>query len=576
MWFFSGMETPLLSLLTIAAVCGVALDPARTRWAPFAASVAGVGLMMTRPDGVVIVAALALAAAVLDGGWIVRERRWARAVIAPALPLVLVFVPYQLWRIWFYGSVLPNTYYAKVAYLTYYWRGWTYARHYVAIYAVGWFLLWPVLGAALARPGPARRFLIAAGFTTAGAVFYVIRLGGDFMEWRFLTPVSGVFYPAVVVGAAVVGERLAGVVRLGSGPLGGWVVGAGAAAALALLTARAAELAQTRSIPDQETIPLLRRYAEEDRFDWRAAAQAFDAVVPADARIATTAAGMLPYFCDRPCLDLHGLTDPVIARAPVDPHNRGRMGHEHWLSDPAEMRRRGVDIVLEWVVPTARARAAVSLPSAWGELMSVRLSDGRYVDFTLLNPTLAPRLRAHPRVVAFDPAALADPRRPYSSSRRYGSFTVVDALDWGSALSETAHHFHAWSSDSGTGPTRTKGLYYQSPDDTIALVDDGRTVDGAAWQVHAVDAARDLFIVARFDHAGAGVYEVEVNGHPTRRGLGTSRRHAEAWGESVVQVPKSFLRAGTNDVRISRRATSPAAGPDNVHCYYMWFLQPRE
>ena len=29
------------------------------------------------------------------------------------------------------------------------------------------------------------------------------------MEWRFLTPVSGVFYPALVVGAAVIGDALA-------------------------------------------------------------------------------------------------------------------------------------------------------------------------------------------------------------------------------------------------------------------------------------------------------------------------------------------------------------------------------
>src|SRR5262245_60708641 len=72
MWFFSGMETPLVSLFTIAAVSCVTLDPARHRWTLFGASLFGVGLMMSRPDGVVVVAALALTVALLDGRWIVQ------------------------------------------------------------------------------------------------------------------------------------------------------------------------------------------------------------------------------------------------------------------------------------------------------------------------------------------------------------------------------------------------------------------------------------------------------------------------------------------------------------------------
>ena len=40
----------------------------------------------------------------------------------------LIWLPYQAWRIGYYGSFFPNTYYAKVAYLTYYERGWHYLR----------------------------------------------------------------------------------------------------------------------------------------------------------------------------------------------------------------------------------------------------------------------------------------------------------------------------------------------------------------------------------------------------------------------------------------------------------------
>jgi hypothetical protein len=575
MWFFSGMETPLVSLLVIVAVSCVTLDPARHRWALCAASLAGVGLMMTRPDGVVVVAALVLAVAVLDGGWIARERRWARAVLAPALPVVLVFLPYQLWRVWFYGSLLPNTYYAKVAYLTYYARGWTYARTYADIYALSWFLPSAVLGAAFARPGPPRRFLIAALLSTAGVVFYVVRLGGDFMEWRFLTPISGVFYPALVVGAAVVGERLAAVARGGNpAPLGGWLVGAGVAAALTVVTSRAAEVAQKRGMPDQETIPLLRRYADEGRFDWRVAGATFDAVLPSDTRIATTSAGIIPYFCDRPCLDLHGLTDPIIARMPIHPNKRGRMGHEHWLVDLEEMRRRGVDVVLEWVAPTTHARAVMTPPGEIGELMSVRTPDNRYVDFTLLNPDLAAGLRADPRVVTFDPGRISDRHQVYALRRRYPDFALVDSLDWGASASETAHGFRAWSGGAAAVTRRTKGLSYREPDDKVLLIDDGRAVHSAAWRVYDVDPQKDLVIVGRFVHSDTAIYDVDVNGQPTQRGLGMSRRRDEVWGESAVRIPRAFLRAGTNDVSVVRRPDRETpGGRGSGEWYYMWFLQ---
>src|SRR6516225_6490574 len=67
MWCFSGMETPLMTLLTVAAVGAVAFDPRRHAWAPLALGIASVGLMMTRPDGVVVFAALALTVAAVDG-----------------------------------------------------------------------------------------------------------------------------------------------------------------------------------------------------------------------------------------------------------------------------------------------------------------------------------------------------------------------------------------------------------------------------------------------------------------------------------------------------------------------------
>lgn len=574
MWFFSGMEAPLVTLFTIAAVCCVALDPARHRWSLCGASLFGVGLMMTRPDGAVVVAALGLSVVVLDGRWLVRQRPWPRALLEAALPVLLILLPYELWRVWFYGSFWPNTYYAKVAYLPFYSRGWRYVRGYADVYDLRWFLPLGVLGAALARAGLARRVLVAASLATVGVVAYLTRLGGDFMEWRFLTPISAAYYPAMVIGAAVLGQHLAEWrgARAGWVSTTAWAAGAGAAGLLTLVTYRATDHAQMRGVPDQETIPLLRRYTDAGRFDWRTAGQVFDEVLPPDARIATTSAGIIPYFCDRHCLDLHGLTDPEIARVPIDPNDRGRTGHEHWLQDYGQIRQRGVDAVLEWADPHLYPRAITSAPHDGQELVSVQIPDGRYVDLTLLNPALEPHLRADPRVVFFDPKLIADPRQMHTPLPP--NTALIDSLDWGAEVSEEQHALEEWNPPAAgyEHSWHTKLLRYPPPDDAVQLEDNGRRIWGwAQFRVLNVSAARDLILVGRHDHTGAARFTVEVNGHPAPEPLVTPGRPDELWGEVSVRIPRSLLVDGANTVRIIRQPDSAR----DAEWYYMWFLQPQ-
>lgn len=564
LWFVSGMETPLVTFSTIAAVSAVALDPGRHRWAPFAASLSAVALMLTRPDGVVVFAALLLAVVVLDGARIRREGDWRAGALAPALPLLLLFAPYQLWRLWYYGALLPNTYYAKAAYLPFWRRG----VHFVAFYA--WiYRLWPFLpvlvaGTGVGRTPLARRFLCAALLATVAVLLYVARLGGDFMEWRFLAPISGVFYPAIVVAAAALGERYAHAV-------GGWVAGAAAAGLLTWATMAATPAAQTRGVPDQETIGLLRRYTDPGRFDWRSAAQAFDAVLPPDIHIATTSAGIIPYFCDRPTLDLHGLTDATLARTPIDPAARGRMGHEHWLQDHAAIRARGVDVILEWVDPNAYPHAIATPPGEGGELVSVRVRDGHYVDFTLINPALRPQL-TDPRLVFYDPQRIADASQLQALRQRFAEWALIDRLDWGNESSETAHAFRELPAPAPYARAwHTKLLRHLPPLDGVQIEDNGRRVPGSAtWSVHDVGADRDLALVARVDHTGPASFALEVNGQQVPELLVAPQRSDEWWGEIMVVIPRQLLVPGTNSVRMTRLPESLY----DAEFYHMWFLQP--
>jgi arabinofuranosyltransferase len=565
LWFVSGMETPLVTFCIVAAVAAMTLDPRRHGWAPAAASLAAVALIMTRPDGVVVSAALAAGGAVLDGAWLLRTRAGRRALLGAALPVLALLLPYEAWRITYYGALFPNTYYAKAAYLPFWSRGLYYLRTYVAIYGLWPFLPLAVLGLGLSAPGAVRRFLLMAVLAGAATALYVARLGGDFMEWRFLAPVSGVVYPAIVVGAAAAATHW-------RGRAAGWAGGAATAALLTAVTLHATTAAQTRMIEDQETIPLLRRYTDPGRFDWRTAARVFDEVLPRDVHIATTSAGIIPYFCDRPCLDLHGLTDARIGRQPVDPRSRGRLGHEHWLQDLAAIRARGVDVVLEWADPNLYPRAVATPPRDGGELVSVALPDQRYVDFTLLDPALRARL-VDPRLVFYDARVVGDPHRLQAQAERYAGWRLVDRLDWGDGDAEAAHavsetqpadapYAHSW---------HTKLLRYRPPLDGMQLQDDGRRIYGEArWEVTGVNADADLVVVARTDHTGGGRYDLEVNGRPLAEPLVTPWRPDEWWSEDAVVVPRALLVPGRNRFRLVRR-------PDDARdaeFYHMWFLQP--
>src|SRR6185369_10568222 len=98
----------------------------------------------------------------------------------------------------------------------------------------------------------------------------------------------------------------------------------------------------------QETIELLSRYAKSEQNNWYAVARVFDEVIPKNATIATSSAGIIPYFCNRTCLDLCGLTDPVIAHQKIDPDHRRRMGHEVCQESYDKAKERGVNIYLLW------------------------------------------------------------------------------------------------------------------------------------------------------------------------------------------------------------------------------------
>lgn len=200
----SGLETGL-SFGWIGAtwwLCTRCLDPAASRSAYlWAAVVLGLGPLV-RPDEAVMTAALGVWLLVVAQGW---RLRFLVLCVAATLP-----VGYQIFRMGYFGLLVPNTAIAKESSRALWARGFVYLLDFV--HAYGLYLVAAVAAAGLVTVllslggDRVRTGLVVAGLIGAAAqITYVVRVGGDFMHARMLLP--GTFLALVTVAVIPVTRR---------------------------------------------------------------------------------------------------------------------------------------------------------------------------------------------------------------------------------------------------------------------------------------------------------------------------------------------------------------------------------
>lgn len=169
-------------------------------WPVWPAIAIGLGPLV-RPDFTLYAAAFAVALLVMSR---FRLLDWLLCfVIATAIPGA-----YQLFRMGFYASLVPNTALAKDAGDS----RWSAGLHYLLDYLGTYYLALPLLLAAVVisaqlayarRRGSRARWAVVAA-PVLGALLhslYVVRIGGDFMHARFLLPDTfALLLPVAVVG----------------------------------------------------------------------------------------------------------------------------------------------------------------------------------------------------------------------------------------------------------------------------------------------------------------------------------------------------------------------------------------
>ncbi len=312
-WAVSGLENVFGACLVTAAFASVfhGLASRQTRW--FALGGHGFAVAaMTHPSYGVF----ALPCGILLVARALRDRDTRVHALVFAAVFALAYAPLELWRCLYYGSPLPNTFYAKVGgtsdEIT---RGLAYARDLARAFPVGVvaMVLMPLAMAVRRRRewGPWMMWMGVVAY-----VGYIIAIGGEaFPAFR----IGVVLMPLAALMAGWSLELLAGGFRLPPAVARSIAI---TCAGLAVFVAGTTAIRNARMRVLDETI------ARQVYEHVREASKCLRAQLPADTYLAHSGAGVIAYYTDFKFLDTLGLTDAHIAHSRVETQGKGIAGHE--------------------------------------------------------------------------------------------------------------------------------------------------------------------------------------------------------------------------------------------------------
>jgi hypothetical protein len=200
----SGLETSMFTFFISATFATLIM--ARSNRGLMFSGLMVVLTMLTRPDGIIFLIASVVFITIM-------YRKPIVSILVFLLPSIFLFIPYWIWRCSYYGYFFPNTFYAKSIDVPYYSQGFEYLSIYFQVYYV--FIIIAVLSIValwknLKNIFPLRNqsafiellrenrivshhILLAVLFCVT-YMFFIVRIGGDFMHARLLIPITPMFY----------------------------------------------------------------------------------------------------------------------------------------------------------------------------------------------------------------------------------------------------------------------------------------------------------------------------------------------------------------------------------------------
>ena len=351
-----GMSSSFITMLVTAAV--VLLDRRYYDKGPRQMALFGalcLAICLTRFDGMIAVGILLLP---------VLLNALRSGKIAALEPLVVVYgggmLLYNGWRLWYYGELLPNTFYTKVSKSRWdeialgYDYLWQFAR-----YGGPFALLGVLLPLVVARASA----VMGLAFCVAGFhLLYVLLVGGDWMPYyRFALTVlpllAFLLQESIWSTGELVGEKVsAGLGRLAAG---GLLAGTLVLSSLTLINSRYVDHWQNDGVMEWGKVdgPMDGPYfGHEDAME---IGLFLDRTLPPDLLVCTEWAGIMPFYMRQPIFDKFGLSDREVIAADFPGGRMGRaISHEFLVEqrnpsiviycgriyDELEEARRGVEI----------------------------------------------------------------------------------------------------------------------------------------------------------------------------------------------------------------------------------------
>ena len=302
-WGPSGMETPIFAMLGVL----VCLSMPRERWVWTGVLIALA--TMTRPEGALFLLLVALYELFAQRG--ARER--LKSLRLGALPFLVLIIPWTLWRLEYYGHLIPNAVKVKEGMgLRYqltlgivYVLGFALVNWVILFALANWVVLYLIVGTSYGRTKmPSSLANQQRGIRSLAAfliifVIYVILVGGDWMPaWRFLSPIVPLVSALLV--AALCHLKIAGTALDAR------------TRAVASVFAIAFGVSVTASFSNANMIPRVQLWHEEVE-GLCAIGSWFNRTLPRETLVAVYANGALSYCSQLPTIDLLGLTDEHIA-----------------------------------------------------------------------------------------------------------------------------------------------------------------------------------------------------------------------------------------------------------------------
>ncbi len=305
----SGLETQMQAFLFVISIYYLIkfVQGERNFKLLFSLSLLESAAMLTRPDSFILIFITSIVII-----WVLVKNYDDKKIIIQKssyffLPMILIIGIWLVWKISYYGSIIPNTYYAKTVNIVY-----IFGIYYLHKFFTVYFFFPELIMLILLIPSIIKKryysiiILISLVFLWLA---YIIKIDGDFMEFRFIVPIMPfiilltIWLLFEIINQKIVRITLITCIFLAD--IYHCVASAGIGSHKKFRMFLGGQI---------ETIPQLADHLESYEKDWDTIGKKLREYFgdSSDVIIATSAAGAIPYYSGLRTIDMIGLNDKWI------------------------------------------------------------------------------------------------------------------------------------------------------------------------------------------------------------------------------------------------------------------------